>query len=190
MTNIDAVPAGSMNEKVMTVKMSKVIEGIGMVFSGVITMLEAVDTISAKRLVELAMREAAGNQKEDGKNGAEDAVPGTADGDSSAPADGVCDDVAAGNEVKEQEGTETAGTPEIHASEDAAGNETGAGSGGGKAAPGVTQDDITRVIVRKIKQDRANSGKIAAILKTYGAAKVSELPSSKYEAFLTDISAI
>ena len=52
----------------------------------------------------------------------------------------------------------------------------------------VTADDITKIIVRKIKQDRSNSDKIGTILKTYGVAKVSELPLDKYEAFLTDVS--
>ena len=56
------------------------------------------------------------------------------------------------------------------------------------AAVTVTADDITKVIVRKIKQDRSNNEKIASILKTYGVAKVSDLPTGKYEAFLTDIS--
>lgn len=54
----------------------------------------------------------------------------------------------------------------------------------------ITQDDITKIIVRKIKQDRSNNEKIGAILKTYGVAKVSDLPAAKYEAFLTDISQI
>ena len=52
----------------------------------------------------------------------------------------------------------------------------------------VTVDDITKIIVRKVKQDRTNNEKIGAILKTYGVARVSELPTAKYEAFLTDIS--
>ena len=54
----------------------------------------------------------------------------------------------------------------------------------------VTQDDITKIIVRKIKQDRSNNEKIGAILKTYGVSKVSDLLAAKYEAFLTDISQI
>ena len=58
------------------------------------------------------------------------------------------------------------------------------------ATVSVTQDDITRIIVRKIKTDRSNNEKIGAILKTYGVAKVSDLPASKYEAFLTDLSQI
>ncbi len=59
-----------------------------------------------------------------------------------------------------------------------------------KAQPAstVTADDITKIIVQKIKQNRSNSEKIGSILKTYGAAKVSELSADKYEAFLTDVS--
>jgi len=55
-------------------------------------------------------------------------------------------------------------------------------------ASSITADDLTKIIVQKIKQNRSNSDKIGAILKTYGAAKVSELPPDKYEAFITDVS--
>ncbi len=58
------------------------------------------------------------------------------------------------------------------------------------AAPVISVDDITKIIVQKIRQNRNTNEKIAAILKTYGVAKVSELPADKYEAFLTDLSAI
>ena len=54
----------------------------------------------------------------------------------------------------------------------------------------VSLDDITKIIVQKIKQNRKNNEKIGSILKTYGVAKVGDLPASKYEAFLTDLSAI
>ena len=54
----------------------------------------------------------------------------------------------------------------------------------------VSLDDITKIIVQKIKQNRSNNAKIGSILKTYGVAKVGDLPASKYEAFLTDLSAI
>jgi len=57
-------------------------------------------------------------------------------------------------------------------------------------APAVSLDDITKVIVAKIKQKRSNNAKIGSLLKTYGADKVSDLPQEKYEAFLTDISQI
>lgn len=54
----------------------------------------------------------------------------------------------------------------------------------------ITQDDITRIIVQKIKKNRSHNEKIGAILKTYGVAKVSDLPEAMYEAFLTDLSQI
>ena len=69
--------------------------------------------------------------------------------------------------------------------------EQNAAKGEPKAEPAtssVTRDDITKIIVQKLKKDRSNNEKIGAILKTYGAAKVSELPAEKYEAFLTDLS--
>ena len=58
----------------------------------------------------------------------------------------------------------------------------------GQAPAAVTVDDITKVIVAKIKQKRSNNEKIGQLLRTYGVDKVSSLPAEKYEAFLTDIS--
>lgn len=55
-------------------------------------------------------------------------------------------------------------------------------------APAVTADDITKVIVAKIRQDRGSNEKIAALLRAYGADRVSALPADRYEAFLTDVS--
>ena len=57
-------------------------------------------------------------------------------------------------------------------------------------APSVTIDDITKVIVAKIKKKRDNNARIGALLTSYGVEKVSSLPPEKYEAFLTDISEI
>lgn len=56
--------------------------------------------------------------------------------------------------------------------------------------PSITLDDVTKIIVQKIKQNRSNNEKIGQILKSYGAAKVGELPADKYEAFLTDLAAL
>lgn len=52
----------------------------------------------------------------------------------------------------------------------------------------ISKDEITAVIVGKIKQKRSNNEKIGQLLKTYGVGQLSELPASKYEAFLADIS--
>lgn len=59
-----------------------------------------------------------------------------------------------------------------------------------KAAVSVTPNDITRIIVRKIKQNKENNDKILMILKTYGVEKVSGLKPEKYEAFVTDLAAL
>ena len=52
----------------------------------------------------------------------------------------------------------------------------------------LTADDLIRVVTQKIKKDRSNKEKVLALLKSYGAAKVSDIPPDKYEAFLTDVS--
>ena len=54
----------------------------------------------------------------------------------------------------------------------------------------ITKDDITKVIVTKIKKKRDNNEKIGQLLKTYGVAQLSDLPAEKYEAFLADVSQI
>ena len=46
----------------------------------------------------------------------------------------------------------------------------------------LTADDLIRVVTQKIKQNRANKDKVLALLKSYGAAKVSDIPQDKYEA--------
>lgn len=56
------------------------------------------------------------------------------------------------------------------------------------AAVTITRDDLTAVIVGKIKKKRSNNEKIGQLLKAYGCKELSTLPPEKYEAFLTDIS--
>lgn len=51
----------------------------------------------------------------------------------------------------------------------------------------LTADDLIRVVTQKIKKDRGNKEKVLALLKSYGAAKISDIPADKYEAFLTDL---
>lgn len=52
----------------------------------------------------------------------------------------------------------------------------------------LTADDLIRVVTQKIKKDRSNKDKVLTLLKSYGAAKVSDIPQDKYEAFITDLS--
>ena len=58
------------------------------------------------------------------------------------------------------------------------------------ASSGLSLDDVTEIIVQKIKQDRSNTQTIRQILRKYGTEKVSELKPAKYEAFLTDIAVL
>lgn len=59
-----------------------------------------------------------------------------------------------------------------------------------QSAVTITKDEITAVIVAKIKKRRDNNEKIGQLLKTYGVAQLSDLPAEKYEAFLADVSQI
>lgn len=54
----------------------------------------------------------------------------------------------------------------------------------------VTIEDITKVIVTKIRMDRRNNQKIEELLKKYGVAKVSKLSEKQMPDFLADVSAI
>ena len=54
----------------------------------------------------------------------------------------------------------------------------------------ITLDDITKVIVEKIKQDRNNREKIEAIVHNYGVSVISQLAESKYESFLAELASL
>ena len=60
----------------------------------------------------------------------------------------------------------------------------------GSTARPITTDDITKIIVRKIKQNKANNERIGLVLKTYGVERVSDLKPEQYEAFITDLAAL
>lgn len=149
----------------VTVSMKKLVAGVGTMFAGVLQMLEALEPQAAKQLMDRVAQDA------------------------------ETDQAAANDTVSAKEETEPVNEPEATAEQ--AGAEEQAAPVKGEAqdpAPAsdqtqtVTVDDITKIIVRKVKQDRTNNEKIGSILKTYGVARVSELPTAKYEAFLTDIS--
>ena len=149
----------------VTVSMKKLVAGVGTMFAGVLQMLEALEPQTAKQMMDRVAQDAEADQ------------------------------VVANTTVSAKEKMEPVNEPEATAEQ--AGAEEQAVRVKGEVqdpAPAsdqtqtVTVDDITKIIVRKVKQDRTNNEKIGAILKTYGVARVSELPTAKYEAFLTDIS--
>lgn len=100
--------------------------------------------------------------------------------------------VAAEAEATEETAAETVAATDATVEENKNAETPADSSAAEQAVPAstVTLDDITKIIVQKIKKNRSNNEKIGSILKTYGAAKVGELPASKYEAFLTDLAAI
>ena len=148
----------------VTVSMKKLVAGVGTMFAGVLQMLEALEPQAAKQLMDRVAQ------------------------------DTETDQTAANATVSAQEETEpvneTEATAELADAEEQAATveEVQDPTPAADQTQTVTVDDITKIIVRKVKQDRTNNEKIGSILKTYGVARVSELPTAKYEAFLTDIS--
>ena len=169
MTETKSAAVETAEKKEVTVSWHKMTDGIGLVFAGVLSMLEALDAGTARDIMNCISQ---GEKKEGEANDAEDTGAGTVDGDAGADDAPVADTAPAVAEETDisapQE--ETAETKEQ------------------ETTSCITQDDITKIIVQKLKMDRSNNEKIGAILKTYGVAKVSELPAEKYEAFLTDLS--
>ena len=148
----------------VTVSMKKLIAGVGTMFAGVLQMLEALEPQAAKQLMDRVAQDA------------------------------ETDQAAANDTVSAKEKTEPVNETEATAEQADAEEQAAPVEEVQDPAPAsdqtqtVTVDDITKIIVRKVKQDRTNNEKIGSILKTYGVARVSELPTAKYEAFLTDIS--
>ena len=149
----------------VTVSMKKLIAGVGTMFAGVLQMLEALEPQAAKQLMDRVAQNAETDQAS------------------------ANDTVSAKEETEPVNETE-ATTKQAETEEQAAPvkGEVQDPAPASDQTQTVTVDDITKIIVRKVKQDRTNNEKIGSILKTYGVARVSELPTAKYEAFLTDIS--
>ena len=148
----------------VTVSMKKLIAGVGTMFAGVLQMLEALEPQAAKQLMDRVAQDAETDQA-------------------------AVNDTASAKEETEPVNETEATAKQADAEEQAAPvEEVQDPAPASDQTQTVTVDDITKIIVRKVKQDRTNNEKIGSILKTYGVARVSELPTAKYEAFLTDIS--
>lgn len=186
MAKTDKEQAHSAEEKqeAISIETAKVIQGISLVFSGAVTMLEALHphvslepsailhlvTGNIEGLETMAAEKRAKEEQENAENARRTGVEGAEPSSPAVDSAPVDDDASAEVVNAPENTTEAAGFEET--------------------ASTVTQDDITRIIVQKIKQNRSNNEKIGAILKSYGVAKVSDLPAAKYEAFVTDLSAI
>ena len=158
-----------MIDEPLVVQYSRFSDGLKTVFLGVMEMLESVTPRQRMVLLEPII------SQEGESNGNETQAPAGPDPTNDAagitdPGDGPVPDGPVPDETADSVGT-------------AADSEEGTVSS-------VTVDDITKVIVAKIKQKRSNNELIGKLLTSYNVGKVSELKPSQYEAFLTDISQI
>ena len=144
----------------------KLIDGLGTIFGGVIQLLTAMEPNMAKELADMAIN---GVPKE---TAPEEINPDDFEEIISA------DDLPWDTEPEKAEQQEaTKEQPKKKAAPKKKQEQTA-----------LTADDLIRVVTQKIKKDRSNKEKVLALLKSYGAAKVSDIPADKYEAFLTDVS--
>ena len=144
----------------------KLIDGLGTIFGGVIQLLTAMEPNMAKELADMAF------------NG----VPKETAPEEINPDD--FEEIIAADDLPWDTAPKQPEEPEAPKEQPKK-----------KAAPKkkqeqttLTADDLIRVVTQKIKKDRTNKDKVLALLKSYGAAKVSDIPADKYEAFLTDLS--
>ena len=142
----------------------KLIDGLGTIFGGVIQLLNSMEPGMAQQLADMAI------------NGVPKPAADTApenlnieDFEEIIAADDLSWDTEPEEKPKEQPKKKAPAKKQEPASE-------------------LTADDLIRVVTQKIKQNRANKDKVLTLLKSYGAAKVSDIPADKYEAFLTDVS--
>ncbi len=142
----------------------KLIDGLGTIFGGVIQLLNSMEPGMAQQLADMAI------------NGVPKPAADTApenlnidDFEEIISADDLPWDTEPEEKPKEQPKKKAPVKKQEPASE-------------------LTADDLIKVVTGKIKQNRANKDKVLALLKSYGAAKVSDIPQDKYEAFLTDVS--
>ena len=208
MMPINAYPAKSMEDRPMKVNLGKLTEGIGTVFTGVLQMLESIDAKSTEKLLTSIRQEenevpfvedasgdtgTTGTAGDPGSTGATGAT-GTA---GATDATGTAGDIGRADRagVPAENGTAAEKATDV--------SETGEGGRSGKETKaaktviaenkdsmGISLDDLTKIIVRKLKQDRANNGKIEAILKSYGVERVCELPQEQYESFITEVATL
>ena len=143
----------------------KLIDGLGTIFGGVIQLLNSMEPGMAQQLADMAIN---GVPKE---TAPENINPDDFEEIISA------DDLPWDTEPEQPEEPKPAEKPKPKKTTKKAEQPTE-----------LTTDDLIRVVTQKIKKDRSNKEKVLALLKSYGAAKVSDIPQEKYEAFLTDMS--
>ena len=142
----------------------KLIDGLGTIFGGVIQLLNSMEPGMAQQLADMAIN---GVPKPAAETAPETINPD--EFEEILSADDLPWDTEQEEKPKEQPKKKAPAKKQEPASK-------------------LTADDLIKVVTGKIKQNRANKDKVLALLKSYGAAKVSDIPQDKYEAFLTDVS--
>ena len=142
--------------------------GLSAVFLGAFQMLEALDAGFAEKALSKILLSEPGKTVEMVQKSESPEVP--------APENKVVPMKPVSEKPDTEKSTAEKSAEEKHAAE--------------KPVSTVSKDDLTKIIVEKIKKDRSNNQRIADMLANYGATKVSELPVSKYEAFLTDLAGL
>ena len=172
-TNVQAMDA--LVNQAVCIRIETLTEGIRLVFAGVMKMLESLDVDSGRNIAAAGAIAAGLDAEKKVSNGNQDAK------------DNNGENVNTRAQENKAESTPVSASVVTPASALESTSESELASA---SASTVTVDDITKIIVQKIKQNRSNNAKIGQILKAYGADKVGELPASKYEAFLTDLASL
>ena len=141
----------------------KLIDGLGTIFGGVIQLLNSMEPGMAQQLADMAI------------NG----VPKETAPEEINPDD--FEEIIAADDLPWDTEPEQAEPPKEQPKKKTAAKKQ-------EQPAELTADDLIRVVTQKIKKDRSNKEKVLSLLKSYGAAKVSDVPPDKYEAFLTDLS--
>ncbi len=182
--------AGDQQEPV-TVETAKVIQGMSLIFAGAVTMLEALhphvslapsaildlvtgnvtgleEAAAARRAMKVGKEAAANDAEETG--GTVDPAPAPAVSAAAPVDDSPEDDSSMNNSDAKDVNSEPAADPSA------------------QSAPGITVDDVARIVVQKVKANPGINEKIRALVKAHGAERVTELKPEVLEAFLTDLS--
>ena len=145
------------------VNTEKLIDGIATIFSGVIQLLSSMEPDMAQQLTDAAIKGATKEQTTETFN----------------PDD--FEEIITADDLPWNTEPEPAESPKEQPKKKAASKKQ-------EPPAELTADDLIRVVTQKIKKDRSNKEKVLSLLKSYDAAKVSDVPPDKYEAFLTDLS--
>ena len=156
-------------QKPVSVDVSKLTQGISLVFTGVVKMLEALESAN----VSIALNPVASLLND---TGVEPITENTKKKD-----DATGEHKAATGEAADEPTNEPITVLDVPQKKP---------QKSGSTARPITTDDITKIIVRKIKQNKANNERIGLVLKTYGVERVSDLKPEQYESFITDLAAL